>query len=131
MKRPCARNSRRSWFDFKRRRASRPASPRESNASLLERMSLPANLPPGRDVRNLHWALRMARRQLTEARSDVRRQDAREKIELGGLIVKAGLRESDRAAILGLLIDGAVRMTDPDEYERLRRIGTQALEGKP
>ena len=73
----------------------------------------------------------MARRQLSEARSDVRRQDAREKIERGGLIVKAGLRESDRAAILGLLIDGAVRMNDPDEYERLRRIGTQALGGKP
>ena len=30
-----------------------------------------------------------------------RRRDTREKIELGGLVVKAGLREADRAVILG------------------------------
>ena len=36
-----------------------------------------------------------------------RRRDTREKIELGGLVVKAGLRGADRAVILGVLIEAA------------------------
>ena len=39
--------------------------------------------------------------------SDARRRDTREKIQLGGLIAKAGLRYEKRALLLGLLIDGA------------------------
>jgi Conjugal transfer protein TraD len=79
---------------------------------------------------NLHWALRMTRRQLSEARSDARREDTREKIELGGLVVKAGLRDIDRAVILGILLDGAGWLGDPQEQERLRRIGAKSLGGK-
>ena len=36
--------------------------------------------------------------------SDARKKDTREKIELGGLIVKAGLRYEKRALLLGALI---------------------------
>jgi hypothetical protein len=36
-----------------------------------------------------------------------RRRDTREKIERGGLVVKAGLRQADRAFILGVLIEAA------------------------
>ena len=36
---------------------------------------------------------------------DARKKDTREKITLGGLIVKAGLREADRAFLLGVLIN--------------------------
>ena len=34
-----------------------------------------------------------------------RKQDTHQKIQLGGLVVKAGLREEDKAVILGALIE--------------------------
>ncbi len=60
--------------------------------------------------------------------SEARRKDTREKIELGGLIVKAGLRYEKRALLLGLLIDASRRLRE-DEYERVRwiAIGTEAF----
>lgn len=66
----------------------------------------------------------MAKGMTTEAR----KKDTREKIELGGLIVKAGLRYEKRALLLGLLIDAA-RRTRSDEVERARltTIGAEAL----
>ncbi|MEI5682232.1 type IV conjugative transfer system coupling protein TraD [Mesorhizobium sp. CGMCC 1.15528] len=51
--------------------------------------------------------------------SEARKKDTREKIELGGLIVKAGLRYEKRALLLGLLIDASRRLQD-DENERSR-----------
>lgn len=65
--------------------------------------------------------------------SDARKKDTREKIELGGLIVKAGLRYEKRALLLGLLVDAAERMrADVAERERLTAIGARAFghEGK-
>lgn len=60
--------------------------------------------------------------------SDARRQDTREKIQLGGLIAKAGLRYEKRALLLGLLIDGASRIkTDEAERSRLMAIGEEAF----
>ncbi|MET3649118.1 type IV conjugative transfer system coupling protein TraD [Phyllobacterium ifriqiyense] len=60
--------------------------------------------------------------------SGARRQDAREKIELGGLIVKAGLRYEKRALLLGLLIDAGIRLAhDEKEHDRLTAIGAQAF----
>ena len=38
--------------------------------------------------------------------SEARKKDTREKIQLGGLITKAGLRYEKRALLLGLLILG-------------------------
>ena len=38
------------------------------------------------------------------SQSEKRRKDTREKIQLGGLIAKAGLRYEKRALLLGLLI---------------------------
>ncbi|WP_127524531.1 type IV conjugative transfer system coupling protein TraD [Mesorhizobium sp. Z1-4] len=62
------------------------------------------------------------------SQSDARRKDTREKIQLGGLIVKAGLRYEKRALLLGLLIDGASRITaDEAERERLTAIGAEAF----
>jgi hypothetical protein len=69
------------------------------------------------------------REQISRASHDARRQDARDKIELGGLVIKAGLREIDRAVILAILMEGAAKVSDPDEHERLRRVGTMALGG--
>lgn len=51
--------------------------------------------------------------------ADARKKDTREKIELGGLIVKAGLRYEKRALLLGLLIDARGRI-EGDNTERLR-----------
>ena len=60
--------------------------------------------------------------------SDARKKDTREKIELGGLIVKAGLRYEKRALLLGLLLDAAGRMRGNEaERLRLRVIGTEAF----
>ena len=53
---------------------------------------------------------------------------ARKKIELGGLIAKAGLRYEKRALLLGMLIDARQRMTgDDNERTRLMKIGEQGL----
>jgi hypothetical protein len=67
---------------------------------------------------------RMAR----ASKSDARKKDTREKIELGGLIVKAGLRYEKRAVLLGLLIDAASRLkADESERTRLTALGTEAF----
>lgn len=47
---------------------------------------------------------------LSRARDQVRKDDTRRKIELGGLVIKAGLSELDRAVILGALLDAANRL---------------------
>ena len=66
------------------------------------------------------------------SQSDARRKDTREKIQLGGLIVKAGLRYEKRGLLLGLLIDGVSRITaDEAERERLTAIGSEAFANDP
>lgn len=58
--------------------------------------------------------------------SDARKKDTREKIELGGLIVKAGLRYEKRALLLGALIELAGRIKgDEGERSRLATIGAE------
>lgn len=66
------------------------------------------------------------------SQSEARKKDTREKIQLGGLIAKAGLRYEKRALLLGLLIDGASRIND-DEVERARllAIGEKAFANEP
>ncbi|WAP66803.1 conjugal transfer protein TraD [Jiella pelagia] len=62
------------------------------------------------------------------SQSAARKKDAHEKIQLGGLIAKAGLRYEKRALLLGLLIDGADRIKDDDaERARLTAIGEKAF----
>lgn len=60
--------------------------------------------------------------------SEARKKDAREKIELGGLIVKAGMRYEKRALLLGLLIDAGARIkADEVERTRLSELGAKAF----
>lgn len=60
--------------------------------------------------------------------SDARRQDTREKIALGGLIVKAGLRFEKRAVLLGALVELSRRLkSDEHERTRLTMIGVKAF----
>lgn len=57
-----------------------------------------------------------------------RKKDTREKIALGGLIAKAGLRYEKRALLLGLLIDARQRIKGGDaERARLTQIGEKAF----
>lgn len=57
--------------------------------------------------------------------AEARKKDAREKIELGGLIVKAGLRHEKRALLLGLLMEAKKTIKD-DEAARARLIAIGA-----
>lgn len=60
--------------------------------------------------------------------SKARKQDTRDKIELGGLVVKAGLRYEKRALLLGALIELARRLaSDENERIRLTAIGAEAF----
>jgi hypothetical protein len=59
-----------------------------------------------------------------------RRRDTREKIELGGLVVKAGLREADRAVILGALIEAAQHDRHSAAVKRWRAIGQDAFQAR-
>lgn len=60
--------------------------------------------------------------------AEARKKDAREKIELGGLIVKAGLRYEKRALLLGVLIEAQKKIKgDEAERSRLTAIGAEAF----
>lgn len=62
------------------------------------------------------------------AADDVRKQDTRQKIALGGLIVKAGLRYEKRAVLYGALLELAQRLkSDQEERARLVSIGSEAF----
>ena len=66
------------------------------------------------------------------SQSEARKKDTREKIQLGGLIVKAGLRWEKRTLLLGILIDAAARLKrDAVERERLTALGTEAFGDDP
>ncbi len=61
-----------------------------------------------------------------------RKKDAREKIALGGLIAKAGMRYEKRALLLGLLLDAKQRIGgDEAERARLMEIGEKAFGRDP
>jgi hypothetical protein len=57
-----------------------------------------------------------------------RKKDAREKITLGGLVVKAGLRQADRAFLLGVLLDAATIRVGSAEHHRLKAKGGMAFQ---
>lgn len=59
--------------------------------------------------------------------TDDRKKDAREKITLGGLVVKAGLRQADRAFLLGVLLEAASIRTGSNEHHRLKAKGAMAF----
>ncbi|WP_375630390.1 conjugal transfer protein TraD [Bartonella sp. AP150HLJHH] len=58
---------------------------------------------------------------------EIRRKDAREKIILGGLVVKAGLKNADKSFILGCLIHAAKLDINSNEYKNLQKIGQHSF----
>ena len=65
------------------------------------------------------------------SRNDARREDTRRKIQLGGLVIKAGIGGLPPAVILGVLLDGADRVSDGAEMNRIKMLGHLALVGEP
>ncbi len=63
-------------------------------------------------------------------KTDRRKKDARQKIELGGLIIKAGLRHADKAFILGALMQAAALPLHSPERQRLTVTGRSELSAK-
>ena len=64
--------------------------------------------------------------------SEARKKETREKIALGGLIVKAGLRYESRALLLGLLVEAKTQIDNNEtERARLTAIGTEAFGHDP
>ncbi|ANL51106.1 conjugal transfer protein TraD (plasmid) [Rhizobium phaseoli] len=55
------------------------------------------------------------------------KRDTREKILLGGIVIKAGLSKADRAFLLGGLIELARLMPGSPEHRRLSHIGEDAF----
>ncbi|MBP1884749.1 conjugal transfer protein TraD [Sinorhizobium mexicanum] len=60
-----------------------------------------------------------------------RKREAREKFLLGGIVVRAGLSEADRAFLLGGLIELARIAPGSSEHLRLRDIGAEAFKIAP
>ena len=58
---------------------------------------------------------------------NTRKTDTYRKIQLGGLVIKAGLQGLDSAVLLGALIDTGLRLQLPGEVERLRGLGDAAF----
>lgn len=56
-----------------------------------------------------------------------RSKDAHEKIQLGGLAVKAGLRNADKAFLLGVLITAARQQDDSAYVHEMTAIGKEAF----
>lgn len=59
--------------------------------------------------------------------TEERKRKTREKIVFGGLIVKAGLRNADRAFLLGALLEASRIPVGTAEHERLKAIGAEAF----
>lgn len=57
-----------------------------------------------------------------------RSKDAHEKIQLGGLVVKAGLRGENKAFILGLLVFGYAERDNMGFRERMVALGQEAFD---
>jgi hypothetical protein len=71
-------------------------------------------------------AARLSRLQAQEKAAQ-RRADAHRKIKLGGIVVAAGLAETDPAVLAGLLVAASGWLTDPAKVETLRARGAALL----
>ncbi|HQS47282.1 MAG: conjugal transfer protein TraD [Rhizobiales bacterium 24-66-13] len=63
--------------------------------------------------------------------SEMRRREAHQKFLLGGLVVRAGLAEADRAFLLGALIEAGRIAAGSDQHERLKAIGLESFRRQP
>ena len=52
-----------------------------------------------------------------------RKADTRHKVQLGGIVVKAGAGHVDAFALLSLLVEQIHRLNDPAKEQKLRQVG--------
>ena len=57
-----------------------------------------------------------------------RKRDTHEKIQLGGIVIKAGLRTVDKAVLLGALLDVAALDPASDRYNHLKEKGREVFQ---
>lgn len=60
-------------------------------------------------------------------RAEQRKADTQRKIQLGGLVIKAGLGSDDAAFVLGALLTAAESKGDPTFRSYMRRKGQEAF----
>jgi hypothetical protein len=60
----------------------------------------------------------------------LRKVDTRRKIELGGLVIKAGADGIDAMVLLGCLAEAMARLAAPGEYDRLQSLGRSLARNK-
>lgn len=69
-------------------------------------------------------------RQISRLAMDARKLDTRNKIQLGGLVIKAGLAEEDAAVLLGILVSAAEALAGSDGHfarQRFRQAGDRVF----
>ena len=54
-----------------------------------------------------------------------RKADTRHKVQLGGIVVKAGAGHVDAFALLSLLVEQMHRLNDPVKQQHLRQLGRE------
>ena len=75
-------------------------------------------------------ALMKAERALKRERTLVRKEDTRNKIEMGGLIIKGGLDQESKAVILGAIIAARNEIIkEPAHRDYLKSLGEDAFMG--
>ena len=75
-------------------------------------------------------SLLKAERTLSRERTLVRKIDARNKIELGGLVIKGGLDKETKAVILGAIIAARKEIAKEPAYrELLKSLGEESFMG--
>lgn len=83
-----------------------------------------------KNLNNLGKSIKLLRRiekRIRYLNDKIRRKDAREKIILGGLVVKAGLREANKSFILGCLIHASKLDETSKEYKDFEKTGKDAF----
>jgi hypothetical protein len=82
-------------------------------------------------IQRLRQRLSRAQEQRDAVTALERKQDAREKILLGGIVVKAGLRTVDKAVLLGALLELATLDPTSKRYQHLKERGDAAFQRDP
>lgn len=70
------------------------------------------------DITKQKQSLARAENALAIEKIKKRKQETRRKIELGGLVIKAGMDQYDKATVLGALIYIKKQMNDDENFEQ-------------
>lgn len=71
-------------------------------------------------LKKVRAQIKYADRQYTRLKQQERKSQTRQKISLGGLIVKAGLQEETSATLLGILLQAKERLENQETGEHFR-----------